>query len=56
MLIEVSVAENGLGALEAYLYKVEGGACYSTHYSPQIDSLKITEIIFSAERDLRVRG
>lgn len=55
-LIEVSVAENGLGALEAYLYKVEGGACYSTHHSPQIDNLKITEIIFSAERDLRVRG
>ena len=55
-LIEVSVAEDSSEALKAYLYKVEGGACYSTHHSPQIDSLKVTEVIFLAERDLRVRG
>ncbi|KPY35600.1 hypothetical protein [Pseudomonas syringae] len=52
-LIEVSVAEDSSGTVEGYLYKVEGGACYSLHPAAQHAELKKTEIVFLAERDLR---
>lgn len=55
-LQEVSIAECDSGAEEGYIYKVVGGACYSIHLSPRQEKLKVTEIIFSAERDLRVSG
>lgn len=55
-LQEVSIAEDASGKEEDYIYKVVGGACYSIHLSPQRDNLKVTEIIFSAERHLRVGG
>ena len=55
-LIEVSVAEGDAGAMEGYVYKVEGGACYSIQHTADHINLKVTEIIFSAERDLRSFG
>ena len=55
-LQEVSIAEDASGTEEGYIYKVVGGACYSIHHSTQRDNLKVTEIIFLAERDLRVSG
>lgn len=54
-LEEVSIAEDASGTIEGYIYKVASGACYSTNHSPLRDKLKVREIIFSAERDLRVR-
>ncbi|MHA7117072.1 hypothetical protein ACX0KM_23465 [Pseudomonas promysalinigenes] len=55
-LQEVSIAEDASGTEEGYIYKVVGGACYSIHHSPHRENLKVTEIIFSADRDLRVGG
>ncbi|APO80963.1 TPA: hypothetical protein ACHTCR_000223 [Pseudomonas putida] len=55
-LIEVSVTEDGSGCIGGYLYKVEGGKSYSIHYASSRENVKVKEIIFSAERDLRVRG
>ncbi|BAW27005.1 hypothetical protein [Pseudomonas putida] len=52
-LIEVSFAEDTAGAMEGYLYKVEGGASYSINHTADHSNLKIIEIIFSAERDLQ---
>ncbi|GLH45893.1 hypothetical protein RS3R6_30720 [Pseudomonas atacamensis] len=53
-LQEVSIAEDFSGTEEGYIYKVVSGACYSIHHSPQQENLKVKEIIFLAERDLRV--
>lgn len=53
-LIEVSVAEDDTGTIQGYVYRVEGGACYSIQQAEDHDNLKITEVVFSAERDLRV--
>jgi len=55
-LKEVSIAENASTAAEGYMYEVMGGAHYSIHHEPPHDNLRVTEIIFSAERDLRIRG
>lgn len=55
-LIEVSVAEDYAGTIEGYVYRVEGGACYSFQHAADHNNLKVTEVIFSAQRDLRVCG
>lgn len=52
-LIEVSVAQSDTGEVEGYLFKVAGGATYSNHHLGDHRNLKVTEIIFSADRDLR---
>lgn len=52
-LIEVSVAENDSGTVEGYMFRVEGGACYSIEHAAGCLDLTIIEVIFSAERDLR---
>lgn len=52
-LIEVSVAEDDANKQEGYVYKVEGGACYSVHHGPACGDLKTIEIIFSAKQHLR---
>lgn len=55
-LIEVGVAQDNKGEVEGYLFKVAGGVSYSTHHSRDHSNLKVTEIIFSADRDLRAHG
>nr|WP_256666524.1 hypothetical protein [Pseudomonas sp. FSL R10-2964] len=55
-LIEVGVAQDNKGEVEGYLFKVAGGVSYSTHHSRDHSNLKVTEIIFSADRDLRAYG
>ncbi|MBA1201983.1 hypothetical protein G7009_09450 [Pseudomonas capeferrum] len=55
-LLEVSIAGDGSGTIEGYIYKVKGGACYSIEHAPLCDNLKVKEIIFSAARDLRSSG
>lgn len=52
-LIQVSVARDGSGTIEGYIYKVEGGACYSSEHEQPCADLKVSKIIFSAKRDLR---
>ncbi|EMR46300.1 hypothetical protein [Pseudomonas putida] len=54
-LKEVSVAEDPSGTIEGYIYKVLGGACYSIHHASGCNNVKIKEVIFSADRDLRLR-
>ncbi len=55
-LVEVSVAEDDSGAIEGYVYRVEGGGCYSIEHYAGCSNLKVTKIIFSAARDLRACG
>ena len=55
-LIEVSVVESGDGAMEGYVFRVESGALYSLRHSDELDHFKVTDVIFSAERDLRAGG
>ncbi|MEK2612335.1 hypothetical protein WLF18_24930, partial [Pseudomonas shirazensis] len=55
-LKEVSIAEDASTAMEGYMYEVARGARYSIHHEHPYDNLSVTEIIFSAERDLRIRG
>lgn len=55
-LVEVSLAEAGANNLAGYIYKVEGGMCYSIQHESTCGGLKIAEIIFSAERHLRTCG
>ncbi|MQT76172.1 hypothetical protein [Pseudomonas helleri] len=52
-LVEVDVAENDSGTIKGYVYRVEGGACYSIEHPAGCSNLKVTDIIFSAARDLR---
>lgn len=52
-LVEISLAEDSHGNVEGYLYQVEGGACYSLIHGADHSTLKKTEIIFLAARDLR---
>lgn len=54
-LVEVSIAKGDFGTIEGYIFRVEGGACYSIEHAPQCNNVKVTEIIFLAERDLRTR-
>ena len=51
--VEVDVAENDSGTIKGYVYRVEGGACYSIEHPAGCSNLKVTDIIFSAARDLR---
>lgn len=51
-LVEVSVAQDDSGTTKGYVFMVEGGGCYSLYHSPG-DNLHVTELIFSAKRDLR---
>ncbi|WP_296180001.1 hypothetical protein [Pseudomonas sp. UBA1879] len=53
-LVEVSIVEDETGTMEDYVYKVEGGASYGVSRLEDHNGLKVTEVIFSAERDLRV--
>ncbi|MFP3679486.1 hypothetical protein SB725_20510 [Pseudomonas sp. SIMBA_041] len=55
-LIEVSIAEDDAYNLEDYIFRVEGGACYSIQHEKRCGNLKITKTIFSAERHLRTCG
>ncbi|SIR22101.1 hypothetical protein SAMN05216509_1121 [Pseudomonas sp. B10] len=55
-LVEVSLAEGDANNLAGYIYKVEGGACYSIQHESTGGGLKTAEIIFSAERHLRRCG
>jgi hypothetical protein len=55
-LVEVSLAEGDANNLAGYIYKVEGGACYSIQHESTCGGLKTAEIIFSAERHLRTCG
>lgn len=54
-LIEVSVVKDDTGSVEGYVYRVEGGTCYSIHHAAADYEFELTEIIFSAERDLCTR-
>lgn len=52
-LKEVSIVKDASGAVEGFIYEVAGGACYGLHSAPLQDNLKVKEIVFSSERDLR---
>jgi hypothetical protein len=54
-LIGLSVAEDSATKMEGYIYKVAGGVCYSLHHMAGLDNLNVTELIFSADRDLGPR-
>ncbi|VVP33516.1 hypothetical protein PS865_04488 [Pseudomonas fluorescens] len=51
-LVEVSVVENETGTMKDYVYKVDGGTSYGVWRIEDHNQLKVTEVIFSAERDL----
>lgn len=52
-LTEVSVAEDEEDNQPGYVYRVGGGASYSTHPASGRGNLRTTEVIFSAGRHLR---
>lgn len=52
-LVEVSLVHDDLGMIDGCIYRVEGGGCYSIQYVDASSNLTNTELIFSAERDLR---
>lgn len=52
-LVEVNVALDEEDGQLGYVYKVEGGHCYSTHPNAQRNNLRTSRTIFSADRHLR---
>ncbi|WP_224790566.1 hypothetical protein [Pseudomonas fluorescens] len=52
-LLEVSLVHDDSGTIDGCIYRVESGACYSIQNMVTGSNPRNTQLIFSAERDLR---